>query len=188
MGLDMYAARRLYVKQWEHQSPDERYPVQIVHGDKPVSGIQSDRISDGEEEVMYWRKANHIHGWFVDNVQGGKDDCESYHVNWNRLRELYSVCTKVIEASKLVPGMVYAGTVYDKDHPKGATQRVPGTVIEDATVAMKLLPRRAGFFFGSMEYDEDYLKDVEETRDWTLRMLEDRNNGVPGEIYYSSSW
>ena len=112
MGLDMYAARRLYVKQWEHQSPDERYTVQIAHGGKPVSGIQSDRISDVDEEVMYWRKANHIHGWFVDNVQNGEDDCKPYHVNWNRLRELHSVCAKVIEASKLVDGMVYDGTVY----------------------------------------------------------------------------
>ena len=27
------------------------------------------------EEVGYWRKANAIHGWFVRNVQNGKDDC-----------------------------------------------------------------------------------------------------------------
>ena len=45
-----------------------------------------------------------------------------------------------------------------------------------------------GFFFGSQEYDEHYLKDVEETRDWIVRMLEDHENGVRGDIFYSSSW
>ena len=71
MGLDMYAARRVYVKQWDHQSPDERYAVQIACGGRPVPGIQAGRISVIEEEVMEWRKANHIHGWFVANIQSG---------------------------------------------------------------------------------------------------------------------
>ncbi len=28
-----------------------------------------------QEEVAYWRKANAIHKWFVENVQDGQDDC-----------------------------------------------------------------------------------------------------------------
>ena len=188
MGLDMYAARRLYVKQWDHQSPDERYKVQIAHGDKPVSGIQSDRISSVEEETMYWRKANHIHGWIVDNVQDGEDNCGTYHVDWDQLRALLVTCDHVIKASKLVDGMVDNGTVYDKEHPKGLVQRTAGKVIEDATVAKAILPARQGFFFGSTEYDEDYLDEVVSTYDWAFRMLADHKNGVPGDIYYSSSW
>lgn len=31
-------------------------------------------------EIAYWRKANHIHKWFVDNVQYGVDDCGTYEV------------------------------------------------------------------------------------------------------------
>ena len=27
------------------------------------------------KEVMYWRKANYIHNWFVENIQNGSDDC-----------------------------------------------------------------------------------------------------------------
>ena len=30
------------------------------------------------EQVGYWRKANQIHNWFVENVQDGEDDC-CYH-------------------------------------------------------------------------------------------------------------
>lgn len=184
----MYAARKLYVKQWDFQSPDERYTVQIAYGGKPVPGIKPDRISSVDEQVMYWRKANHIHAWFVDNVQDGVDDQREYYVADDVLRELHAVCQKVIEASKLVDGAVYDGTAYDKDHPEGMVQRTLGKVIEDATVAKQLLPTRSGFFFGDTEYDEDYLNDVIRTRDWAAEMLADFENGVPGDIHYSSWW
>lgn len=184
MGLDMYAARRLYVKQWDHQSPEERYTVQITQGGKPVPGIQSDRISVLDKQVMYWHKATHIHGWFVDNVMNGK----SHYVSRDKLCELLKVCNKVIKASKLVDGTVYAGTVYDAEHPKGVTQRVPGKVIEDAAVAEELLPKRPDFFWDTPDYDERYLNHVVETRDWCCDMLTDSKAGVPGDIYYRSSW
>jgi len=184
----MNAYRRVHVKQWEHQNPDERYTVWIARGGKPVPGIKPDRISGVDEEVMYWRKANHIHGWFVDNVQDGHDDCKLYYVDWDKLRHLLEPCKKVIEGSTLVQGMVYAGTVYDKEHPKGLVRRTAGRVVEDDTVAKELLPTRAGFFFGSQEYDEHYLDDVVATRDWAERMLADEKAGVPGDIYYESSW
>lgn len=32
------------------------------------------------EQVAYWRKANQIHRWFVNIVQGGEDDCNPYEV------------------------------------------------------------------------------------------------------------
>ena len=40
-------------------------------------------------EVGYWRKANQIHNWFVENIQNGIDDCD-YHreVREEDLREL----------------------------------------------------------------------------------------------------
>jgi hypothetical protein len=184
----MYAARRLYVKQWSHQKPEERYTVQIAHGGKPVSGIEPDRISVVEEEVMYWRKANHIHGWFVDHVQDGNDDCGTYSVDEGKLKQLLDICKKVLEASKLVQGTILVSTVYTKKHPEGEPLREVGKVLLDTVVAKELLPMRSGFFFGSEEYDEFYLEDVIATRDWATRMLADRKAGVPGEIYYSSSW
>ena len=33
-----------------------------------------------EYAVCDWRKANHIHQWFVQNVQDGNDDCGEYEV------------------------------------------------------------------------------------------------------------
>ena len=163
--------------------------MQITQGGKKVDGVQLDRISSVDEEVMYWRKANHIHQWFEENAQGGQEDRGEYLLEITHLEELLRCCKEVIEASVLVAGTVEDGTVYDKDHPNGVTLRVPGKVIKDATVAHKLLPTCDGFFFGSTEYNEDYLDEVIRTRDWLLRMISQiKDDVVPGDIYYSSSW
>ena len=39
-------------------------------------------------KVAYWRKANAIHGWFVDNIQDGVDDQNEYYVSKEKLEEL----------------------------------------------------------------------------------------------------
>ena len=184
----MYAARRLHVKQWDHQSPEERYTVRITRGGEPLAGVKSDRISDVEEEVMYWRKANQIHGWFVRNVQDGHDDCKPYYVAEEALRRLLPTCREVMEASKLVEGSVLVGKEWNSKDRTWVECRQPGKIIEDPTVAKLLLPTTSGFFFGSEEYDEYYLNEVVRTWHWAKRMLADDEAGVPGEIYYSSSW
>lgn len=49
------------------------------------------------EQVGYWRKANQIHNWFVENIQDGIDDC-CYHneVTKEDLEELLNICHEVI--------------------------------------------------------------------------------------------
>ena len=41
-----------------------------------------------EVTAAYWRKANQIHKWFVDNVQGGNDNCGEYYVSQEKLKSL----------------------------------------------------------------------------------------------------
>lgn len=188
MGLDMFAVRQFYVKQWDCESADERYEVRVERGGKPVLSLQSNRISVVEEEVMYWRKAIHIHEWFVHNVQDGIDDCRTYEVTWENLRELLKVCEKVMKASKLVPGSVPGGMRRNLKDQTWEELREPGLVIQDATVAKKLLPTREGFFSGNTEYNAHYLQHVEATRQWAAEMLADHDAGCPGYINYSSSW
>lgn len=74
-----------------------------------------------EEHVGYWRKANQIHNWFVENVQGGEDDCGSYVVSEEQLEELKSLCEQVLEdhslAGELLPtcsGFFFGDTEYDE--------------------------------------------------------------------------
>jgi len=103
-------------------------------------------------EVGYWRKANHIHRWFVENCQNGIDNCGYYFVSREDLIRLKNICEKVIK---------------------------------DIKKAKELLPTYSGFFFGSMDYDEDYLKDVEDTIEIINKCLK-----LPEEwnFEYTSSW
>ncbi len=97
MGLDMYLSKRTYVKRWDHQKPERQHEVIVNRGGKPRGDIDSSRISEVIEEVMYWRKANAIHSWFVENVQEGVDDCKEYWVGEEKLQELVDLCSKVVE-------------------------------------------------------------------------------------------
>ena len=120
MGLDMYLEKRNYVQQWEHKGADN-FEVTVSQHGEPVSHIKPERIAYVNEEVGYWRKANHIHNWFVENVQDGKDDCGSYWVNKEDLEKLLSLCKQIIEdpskAEELLPtrsGFFFGGTEYDE--------------------------------------------------------------------------
>jgi hypothetical protein len=120
MGLDMYLSKRTYVKRWDHQKPERQHEVIVNRGGKPREDVDSSRISEVIEQVMYWRKANHIHKWFVDNVQDGVDDCREYWVSEEKLQELLDICEKVLESknSKMLPpssGFFFGGTDID-DH------------------------------------------------------------------------
>jgi hypothetical protein len=121
MGLDMYLSKKTYVKQWEHQSPEEKYEVVVTKGGQPVDGIKAGRVKYIEEEVGYWRKANQIHKWFVDNVQNGEDDCGDYYVEIDDLMNLLDVCKQVKDdpskAEQLLPpqsGFFFGGTEIDE--------------------------------------------------------------------------
>jgi hypothetical protein len=121
----MEAVRRVSVRNWAFEKPEEHYSVRVERGGKPVPGLKSGRIESIEESVMTWRKANHIHAWFVDNVQNGQDNCGTYRVEWEQLQELLRACEDVIKGSELVDGIVWAGTVFDRDHPKGLALQEP---------------------------------------------------------------
>ena len=47
-------------------------------------------------EIAYWRKANAIHGWIINNA-GVVDDCTPIHVSKQDLIQLRDDCQKVID-------------------------------------------------------------------------------------------
>lgn len=137
------------------------------------------------EQIGYWRKANHIHNWFVENVQDGIDECDTYEVTKEQLEDLLSVCKEVLNNSKLVKGKVINGQKYENGKMVNIYQ--DGEYIEDSSVAEELLPTTSGFFFGGTEYDEWYYKDVENT----INIIEDvlRTTDFKHEVVmYRSSW
>lgn len=170
------------MKNWDHMKPEEKHCVLVVKNSKPSTEIKPERVSHITEDVGYWRKANHIHKWFVDNVQDGADDCKEYYVSEEKLQQLLDACQQVVKFSKLVKGKVANGYTYN------GNKRVPiiedGKKIKDPSVAMNLLPTTEGFFFGGTGYDEWYLKDVKDT----IKIIEPLLKEEHGDIYYSSSW
>ncbi len=120
MGLDMYLEKRTYVKQWDHQSAEEKHEVVVTKGGQPTN-IDPKKVKYIIEEAGYWRKANQIHRWFVENVQNGIDNCGDYYVGSEKLTELLELCKKVEAdhslAEELLPsasGFFFGGTEYDE--------------------------------------------------------------------------
>jgi hypothetical protein len=127
MGLDMYLHRKVYVKNWNYQEHENKVTVKHkkdkddtlkVH---PMFKGRKATVSEVIEEVMYWRKANAIHQWFVNNVQNGEDDCGDYYVELEQLEELLEYVKEVLKdhskATDLLPtqsGFFFGGTDYDE--------------------------------------------------------------------------
>ncbi|NDB83789.1 MAG: hypothetical protein EB127_13845 [Alphaproteobacteria bacterium] len=118
MGLDMYLYRKTYVKNWDHDST--KWEVTVTKDNKPTH-IDPEKITYITEEMGYWRKANSIHKWFVDNVQNGNDDCGEYYVSPEKMEELLSLCQAVLDnpkaAQSILPttsGFFFGSTEYDE--------------------------------------------------------------------------
>jgi hypothetical protein len=95
MGLDMFLTKRHYIgSNYEHRNVKAK--INITVGKKKVN-IDPKKISYIHEEVAYWRKANHIHAWFVDHCQNGEDDCRDADVSVAQMKELIALCKEVLE-------------------------------------------------------------------------------------------
>lgn len=160
MELDMYLTRRVYVQRWDHTPPEKQYSVTVSRGGVPVESTMP--ITHLIYEAGYWRKANHIHQWFVKNVQNDVDDCGDYYVLPENLQELLSACQEVLSLA-----------IVGDDG-----------MIANAEAVAAILPTQGGFFFGSTEYGQRYLDDVA----LTIAIIEKCVADKEGNYYYHSSW
>jgi len=154
MGLDMYLSAKKYMS--KYFDPSDSGKIASIN---ELFGIDGDEENDyGAQEVTfkvaYWRKANAIHQWFVDNVQDGVDECQEAHVPREKLQELMELCEKIIA---------------------------------DPKQAIELMPTRSGFFFGSTEYDEWYMGDIQHTAE-RIRKILDEPAFEKSQFYYQASW
>lgn len=124
MGLDMYLNVRKYVSTSLDIEPEGNTYENLLD----VMGLGKTDLSPGyggsatiSFQAMYWRKANAIHNWFVNNVQSGEDNCREYEVSREQLAELRDTCDKVLKdhdlARDLLPpqgGFFFGGTELDE--------------------------------------------------------------------------
>jgi hypothetical protein len=121
MGLDMYLNRKTDVKNWNFTLPENLNEIIIKKGGVINKNIQIERVAEVVEDVVYWRKANQIHAWFVTNVQDDVDDCKEHYVEQEKLKELLELCKQVQAdhslAEELLPtksGFFFGSTEYDE--------------------------------------------------------------------------
>lgn len=207
MGLDMYlSAKKVVSGGYDHYrynyvreegKPPRREPMvpkhkEAVKFDALLRTMGMGKFEDFKEKypngnsitvqigVAYWRKANAIHQWFVDNVQVGKDECQESYVSREQLQALLDVVTIILgTASK-------GELTIEKDIFGNEWESFPNATL-DVDLAKEALGTQAGFFFGSTAYDQWYILDLELTRDQLTQVLNDPE--LEGyDFYYQSSW
>lgn len=146
----MYLTKTTYVKNWDYMKESEKSYVTVKGANE--KHIKSERVQYIEEQLMYWRKANQIHQWFVKNIQGGEDDCREYTVTVEELKQLMDVCYEVItdnsKAEELLPtnrGFFFGGYDYDEYYFTQVTNtyKILKEVVEELEEHSKQINRNA---------------------------------------------
>jgi hypothetical protein len=127
MGLDMYLEARKYVSGYSHRPIDEQNEYEEVLNSVGVSRAdlttEASPFANISVNVAYWRKANQIHAWFINNyAKDGVDDCSPVFIGEiGRLRELRDLCQQVLDdhskAEELLPvgeGFFFGSYEYDE--------------------------------------------------------------------------
>lgn len=114
MGLDMYLHKRTWVGAEAREA--------LTANGLP-DGVEPAKVAYVVEDVGYWRKANAIHRWFVENVQHGTDNCGLYEVSSNQLQQLLQAVEIVLKhpdmAAQVLPtqaGFFFGSTEYDEGY------------------------------------------------------------------------
>lgn len=109
--------------------------------------------------VAYWRKANAIHNWFIQNCAGGEDDCRPVYVSREQLTELLENCKKAIAEFE------------------SGNKEMAGCILTPTP----------GFFFGGTDLDECYLEDLKSTVEQIGKVLNNTKFEC-WDFIYRASW
>lgn len=128
MGLDMYLHARRYLWSFDKEREDSNIAETVR---ELVKIPETFEVKEIKVEAGYWRKANQIHRWFVNNVQEGKDDCGNYYVDRQSLIDLKELCNKVLANRDLAPtdlptesGFFFGNTTYDEWYYQDLTETI----------------------------------------------------------------
>ena len=173
MGLDMYLYARKYVSKFDYTNFNREDGVMppVREEWKSLAALSPKGLMDNAQDfggisisypVGYWRKANAIHGWFVNVLADGEDECQEIPVDRKDFEILRDSCKAVLAA--------------DKDE------------MADEADHHGLEPT-PGFFFGGNEIDEwyvEYLKDTVTIIDNVLSIIPEDN--YDWQFIYQASW
>lgn len=171
MGLDMYLYVEEYVSKWLFQTeaveaakekaaktgsdlPEEI--VNILKGHRVMDTVERELgLTPSKDSphmlvkvcVGYWRKANAIHNWFIEQCAvNGVDDCSDIYVSKDHFEQLKRDVKVALDKAEMTKKIPTSGPIQPKD----------------------------GFFFGATNDFNWYLSDLRETREM-LERLPDRD-------------
>lgn len=150
MGLDMYLYAEKYISRKDYKSGSQDDTPEFSNILK-VTGSLDIVDPDGWSGISinipigYWRKANSIHGYFVETWGDGVDECQPIHVPRKGLEDLLDICKVIMK---------------HKDDPEFDAEST--------------LPPTPGFFFGSYDIDDWYYQDIQNTIDILERVLSNK--------------
>jgi hypothetical protein len=169
MGLDMYLYAEKYISRNDYNAFDRNtmeFPPINPMFDAVIDATNSRTLVEPDSwtgicvniPIGYWRKANAIHSYIVENHADGVDECQRIGLTAVDVRVLRDLCAEVL----------------DHHNDGGST-----------AMAESVLPTRSGFFFGGLEYDEWYYQDIEKTIEICNRAL---NEPDCDNFIYQASW
>lgn len=182
MGLDMSLHKMTYVKNWSNNPNEEQDSLEIKIGGELHPNINPKKVLSITEDIMYWRKANQIHGWFASNCSERIPEVE-YFVTREDLENLLLDCEIVLELlnkSKKTTIKVKTGWDGSEDIYRDFE------IYVDTQEIMEILPPQQGFFFGSYEIDDNYKFDIETTLEFLKEELKSPEDHNVSYIYYAS--
>ena len=155
----------LKVKEYNVQyNPKESDKYNIIMDTVTIKGMaEVPIIVSTEYTVIYWRKANQVHGWFVNTLADGVDECQRISVSRNNLVKLYDTCSVLLNTRST----------------ELAKELLP--------------PTSGFFFQaggGEAQLDEGYWLDLEHTHEELSKLLEQitEENKWDYNIEYQASW
>lgn len=173
MGLDMYLERTKRVEGVSLEdlckienfvgdiNADQKFPIEALENIPHGTEFADEITLCGKyfkwysifKNVGYWRKANQIHRWFVENVQGGVDDCNPYEVTKEQLKNLLSIVKSVLKNpsnKSLLPtrsGFFFGSTNYDEWYIEDLknTKKILSDVLKNTDFEKQMVVYRASW-------------------------------------------
>lgn len=161
MGLEMYVEAEVYAGGWNHSNAEDKSLYNEITN---MVGLNKLASSDSPfctvcVNVAYWRKANSIHAWMVQNLADGKDECQRIYLDHDHINKLINKCKAAL-------------SLYRSGEIEGAG---------------RMMPPQGGFFFGNTDVKDCWAKDMEDTIKQLAPLL-DPELSKKYSFYYRASW
>jgi hypothetical protein len=140
MGLDMYLYIEKYVGRNDYSRNNQDFSVSIRPEFQALTEILGTDTLIRQDDwtgytvqipVGYWRKANAIHGWIVNECADGVDECQRIYVPREKAQELVDYCKLVLaendKADELLPpvaGFFFGGYEIDEWYLQSIQQTI----------------------------------------------------------------